>query len=94
MQSTPELVNGLHQFWPWMWHTFGVSGTLLVLFLALLLCCAWVITPVGVWLLHRKGRRLDQQMQELLERTASQNRQQQVERLQRDSVRKKPRRRH
>jgi hypothetical protein len=93
MESTPAVVHGLQQFWLWMLQTFGMSGTLLVLCLAFLLCVAWLITPIGVWLLYRQGRRLAQQMVELQEWTASQNRQQQVNRIQRDRVRKKTNRR-
>jgi hypothetical protein len=93
MESTPEVVHGLQQFWPWMLQTFGMSGTLFVLCLAFLLCIAWLSTPIGVWLLYRQGRRLAQHVLELKEWTASQNRQQQVNRIQRDRVRKKPNRR-
>ena len=93
MQGTPDVVSELHQFWPWMWQTFGLFGTLLVFCLVVLLCLAWLVTPIGVWLLYRHSRMLEQHLLELRERTASQNRQQQVERLQRDRVRKKPPRR-
>jgi uncharacterized membrane protein len=93
MENTPEVVSQLQYFWPWMLHTFGMSGAWLVLCLAVLLCLAWLLTPVGVWLLYRKSRGLEQHLLELRERTASQTRQQQVERLQRDRVRKKPPRR-
>jgi hypothetical protein len=76
-----------------MWQNFGLLGTLLVSFLAVLLCLAWLVTPIGVWLLYRRSYLLEQRLLELQERTASQNRQQQVERIQRDRVRKKPPRR-
>ena len=93
MQGTPEVISELHQFWLWMWQNFGPVGTPLVIFLVVLLCLAWLVTPIGVWLLYRHSRMLEQHLLELRERTASQNRQQQVERLQRDRVRKKPPRR-
>jgi cytochrome c-type biogenesis protein CcmH/NrfG len=93
MASTPEVVHGLQQFWPWMLQAFGMSGTLLILCLAFLLCVACLSTPIVVWLLYRQGRRLEQHLAELQEWTASQNRQQQVNRIQRDRVRKKPNRR-
>jgi hypothetical protein len=93
MQGTPDVVSELHQLWPWMWQNFGLLGTLLVSFLAVPLCLAWLVTPIGVWLLYRRSYLLEQRLLELQERTASQNRQQQVERIQRDRVRKKPPRR-
>ena len=93
MQDTPEVISAFHQLWPWMWQNFGLVGTLLVLCLVGLFCLAWLVTPIGVWLLYRQSRMLEQHLLELRERTASQNRQQQVERLQRDRVRKKPPRR-
>jgi hypothetical protein len=86
-------VHGLQQFWPWMLQTFGMSGTLFVLCLAFLFCVAWLSTPIGVWLLYRQSRRLEQHVVELQEWTSSQNRQQQVNRIQRDRVRKRPNRR-
>ena len=93
MGNTPDIARGLPQFWPWMLQTFGMVGTVLVLCLVFLLFLAWCITPVGVWLLYRKGRTLEQHLLELREWTSSQNRQRQVDRLQRDRVRKKPPRR-
>jgi hypothetical protein len=93
MENTSDIVNGLPQFWPWMLQAFGMVGTVLIVCLFFLLCLAWFITPVGVWLLYRKGRTLAQQLLELREWTSAQNRQQQVDRLQRDRVRKRPPRR-
>jgi hypothetical protein len=93
MGNTPDTVYNLQHVWFWMLQTFGLPGTWLVLCLVLLLCLTWLITPVGVWLLYRRSGRLEQHVLELRERTASRSRQQQVERLQRDSVRKKPPRR-
>jgi hypothetical protein len=93
MENTPDIVHGLSRFWLWMLQTFGMAGTMLVLCLVLLLCLVWCITPVGVWLLYRKSRTLEQYLLELREWTGSQNRQQQVDRLQRDRGRKKPPRR-
>ena len=87
------MTQGFNQFWPWLLQTFGMLGTLLIIFCTLLLCLAWIVTPVGIWLLYSKVRTLEQYLIELRDRTATQGRQQQVERLQRDRVRKKPNRR-
>ncbi len=84
----------LDQLWPWMLQTFGVLGTMGVLFVILVLGCSWVLTPIGLWRLYRKGRVLEQQVAEVEERTAALSRQQQVQRLRRDKGRRRsPRRR-
>jgi hypothetical protein len=85
--------HSLDPLWPWMLQTFGTLGTLLLLLVVLLLCLAWCWTPIGLWLLYRKSRTLEQYLVELHSRTAAQGRQQQVERLQRNRGRTPPRRR-
>lgn len=87
------MTQSLDQFWLWLLQHFGLPGTLLILFVVLLLCLAWVATPVGVWRLYRKSRILEHHLVELRDRTATQSRHQQVERLQRDKTRQKPGRR-
>lgn len=86
MTSQPEI-------WPWLLDTFGMPGTLLVLFLVLLLCLVWVVLPFGVWRLFRHYRALAQQLDHLREQTAHLSRQQQVARLERDKPRRRRRRR-
>jgi hypothetical protein len=86
----------MHNFallWPWMYQTFGMLGAIPIILLALLLCLAWIITPISVWFLYRKGRDMEQVLIELRDRTASQSRQQQVDRLKRDKRRRRPSRR-
>jgi hypothetical protein len=85
--------HSLDQLWLWLLQTFGLLGTLLLLLFVLLLCLAWFGTPVGVWLLYRKSRTIEHYLVELHGRTATQGRQQQVERLPRGRTRNKPHRR-
>jgi hypothetical protein len=87
------MTQGFNFFWPWLLQTFGPWGAILVILFALFLCLAWFITPLGLWLLYRKGCTLEHQLTELRDRTATLSRQQQVERLKRDRIRKKPSRR-
>jgi hypothetical protein len=87
------MTQHLDQLWLWMHQTFGMLGVLCIVFFVLLLCFAWFITPIGVWLLYRQGRLLERHLAELRDRTASLSRQQQVERIKRDRVRRKPGRR-
>ena len=54
---------------------------------------SWIVTPVLLALLYRKSLALERRIVELGERIATQNRQQQVERLKRDGDRRKPGRR-
>jgi hypothetical protein len=81
------------RFWPWLLDTFGLPGTLLVLFLVLLLCLVWVAMPLGVWVLWRRYRAMAQQVAQLGEQTARLSRQQQVARLQSDQPHRRSRRR-
>jgi hypothetical protein len=85
--------HSLDQLWPGILQTFGALGTLLLLLVVLLLCLSWCVTPIGIWLLYRKSRTIEQYLLELHSRTAAQGRQQQVERLQRDRTRNPRRRR-
>ena len=76
-------------FWPWLVHRFGVSGALL----SYVIMLSWIVAPVLLALLYRKSLTLERRIVELGERIATQNRQQQVERLKRDGDRRKPGRR-
>jgi hypothetical protein len=87
------MMQQLDWLWPWMSQTFGMLGALSIVCFVLLLCLAWFITPLGVWLLYRQGRLLERHLVELHDRTASLSRQQQAERIKRDRVRRKPGRR-
>ena len=73
----------------WLVDKFGVVGVL-VSYLVLL---SWIVTPVLLVLLYRKSLACQRYLVELSDRLASQNRQQQVERLKRDGSRRKPSRR-
>jgi hypothetical protein len=75
--------------WSWLVPRFGVSGALL----SYVMMLSWIITPVLLALLYRKSLGLERRTIELGERLATQNRQQQVERLKRDGDRRKPGRR-
>src|SRR5262249_26985711 len=75
--------------WPWLVHRFGVSGALL----SCVMMLSWIVTPVLLALLYRKSLALERRTIELGERLATQNRQQQVERLKREGDRRRPGRR-
>jgi hypothetical protein len=81
------------RLWPWLLDVFGLTGTILVLILALVLCLVWVVTPLGVWVLWRRYRAIAQQVEQLGEQTAHLSRQHQVARLQSDQPRRRSRRR-
>ncbi len=76
--------------WLWLVQTFGSIGAILVLVLAVVIVLSWIMTPVYVWRLYRKSTIIENMLVEL---TGAQSRRKQVERLQRDRERKKPRRR-
>ena len=76
-------------FWSWLVDRFGVSGAVL----SYIMMLSWIIAPVLLALLYRKSLILERRIAELGERIATQNRQQQVERLKRDGDRRKPGRR-
>jgi membrane-bound metal-dependent hydrolase YbcI (DUF457 family) len=83
----------LAQLWPWGIQTFGPLWTLLLLVVVLLLCLAWLWTPVGVWLLYRKSRRIEHAVLELLSRTTAPERLQPGAGVPRDRPHHKRRRR-
>ena len=72
--------------WVWLVREFGVEGALV----SYLMLLSWIVTPVLLALLYRKSLALQRYLVELSDRPAIQSRQQQVERLKRDGVRKKP----
>ena len=76
-------------FWSWLVHRFGVPEAIFFYLLLLL----WIATPVLLALLYRKSLTLERRLIELSDRIATQNRQQQVERLKRDGDRRRPGRR-
>lgn len=76
-------------FWSWLVHRFGVlEATFFYLLVGL-----WVVTTVLLVLLYRKSLRLERRLADLADRLATQTRQQQVERLKRDSNRRRSSRR-
>jgi hypothetical protein len=76
-------------FWSWLVHRFGASEATFVYLLLLL----WLATPVLLILLYRHSLTLERHLAELSDRIATQNRQQQVERLKRDGERRRSGRR-
>lgn len=76
-------------FWSWLVHRFGVPEATFAYLLLLL----WIATPVLLTLLYRKSLSLERRLADLSDRIATQNRQQQVERLKRDGDRRRPGRR-
>ncbi len=77
-------------FEPWLVQTFGSIEAIIVLVIAVIIGLSWIMTPVYVWRLYRKSTTIETMLVAL---TGTQSRRQQVERLQRDKERKKPRRR-
>lgn len=77
-------------FWPWLVQMFGDIGALLVLLVVAITVLSTILTLVYVWQLNRKLNSIEHSLTEF---TATQSRQQQVERLQRDRGRRNPRRR-
>jgi hypothetical protein len=73
--------------WPWLVHNLGVAGVLV----SSLIVLSWIVTPVLLALLYRKSLALQRHLVDLSDRFATQQRQQQVERLKRDGDPKKPR---
>lgn len=78
------------QFWSSMVQTFGTIGAVVILLAALIVLISSLITPLWVRRLYRQNDRIENLIVEL---KGVQNRQQQVERLQRDRERRRPRRR-
>ena len=86
------MTQSVTHFWPWSVQMFGHTGAIIVLLVAMITVISEVLTLVYVWRLHAK---INSMALSLTEFTATQNRQQQVERIQRDRSRnpKRPRRR-
>jgi hypothetical protein len=86
------MTQSVTSFWPWSVQMFGNTGAILVLLVATITVLSAVLTLIYVWRLNVK---INSVVLSLTEFTASQHRQQQVERLQRDQDRdrKRPRRR-
>jgi hypothetical protein len=76
-------------FWSWLVQHFDVPGAVF----AYLILLSWIVTPVLLALLYRKSLALERHCTELSNRIATQNRQQQVERLKRGGDRRRPGRR-
>lgn len=73
--------------WPRFVEACGIWGALLLTLLAFLLVVSWGVMPLGLWLLYRKSRLLEQQVEELMLFKGELSRQQKVERLRRDKER-------
>ena len=86
------MMQSVTQLWPWSVEMFGNIGAIAALMAAMIIVFSAVLTLVYVWRLNDKVNRMALSLTEF---SASQSRQQQVERLQRDRTRdrKKPRRR-
>ena len=79
-------------FWTWSVQMFGATGAIVVLLVAMMTVISAVLTLIYVWRLNDKINRM---ALSLMEFSATQTRQQQFERIQRDRNRdpKRPRRR-
>jgi len=75
--------------WTWLVRRVGVPGALF----SYLVMLSWIVSPILLALLYRKSLTLERHLATLNERLASQNRQQQVERLKRDGERRRSGRR-
>jgi hypothetical protein len=86
------MTQSVTHFWPWSVQMFGNAGAIIVLLVAMMTVVSAVLTLIYVWRLHDKINRMSLS---LMEFSATQTRQQQVERLQRDRNRdhRRPRRR-
>ena len=86
------MTQSVTHFWPWSVQMFGNAGAIIVLLVAIMTVVSVVLTLVYVWRLNDKINRMSLS---LMEFSATQTRQQQVERLQRDRNHdhKRPRRR-
>lgn len=77
------------QIWLQLQQTFGLPGALGVLLVVGLCILAWVVMAAGMWGLYRRSRRIEAALLELQGQLATQNRRQQVDRLQHDKGRNK-----
>ena len=86
------MMQSVTHLWPWSVQMFGNIGAIIALMVAMIIVISAVLTLVYVWRLNDKVNRMALSLTEF---SASQARQQQVERLQRDRNRdrKRPRRR-
>jgi hypothetical protein len=84
------MTQSVTHFWPWSVQMFGNAGAILVLLVAMITVISAVLTLFYVWRLNVKINNIALSLTEL---SANQSRQQQVERLQQDRNRKRPRRR-
>jgi hypothetical protein len=84
------MTQSVTHFWPWSVQMFGNAGAILVLLVAMITVISAVLTLFYVWRLNVK---IDNIALSLTEFNANQSRQQQMERLQHDRNRKRPRRR-
>ena len=78
------------QFWSWLVQLVGPIGATLILIIAVIVTLSAFITPLYVHRLRRQINRFEHQLADV---TAAQSRQNQVERLQRDRERPRPRKR-
>jgi hypothetical protein len=84
------MTQSVTHFWPWSVQMFGNAGAILVLLVAMITVISAVLTLFYVWRLNVK---INNMALSLTEFNANQSRQQQMERLQHDRNRKRPRRR-
>jgi hypothetical protein len=75
------MTQSVTHFWPWSVQMFGSIGTIIILLVAMITVISSVLTLVYVWRLNDK---IDRMALSLMEFSATQTRQQQVERIQRD----------
>ena len=87
------MTQRLEQLWVWLSQAFGIPVAVVILLVALIICLGWLFTPILVWRLYRKSLTMEQTLFEIRGHSASQGRQQQVERLKRDKSRTQIRRR-
>lgn len=87
------MTQRLEQLWVWLSQAFGTPGAAVLVLVALIICLGWLLTPMLVWRIYRKCRAMEQTLFEMRDHSASQGRQQQLERLQRDKSRTQIRRR-
>jgi hypothetical protein len=75
------MTQSVTHLWPWSVQMFGSIGTIIILLVAMITVISAVLTLVYVWRLNDK---IDRMALSLMEFSATQTRQQQVERIQRD----------
>jgi hypothetical protein len=75
------MTQSVTHFWPWSVQMFGSIGTIIVLLVAMITVISSVLTLVYVW---RPNDKINRMALSLMEFSATQTRQQQLERIQRD----------